>query len=256
MKKLLPLIMTLVMIFSMSTVFAAEDYTVAFSEEQLEYIDSHISEFGYYLSDDSTYSMNDSIILNSGIYYMINGETFKTLQDRVNYRMDLAAKENLTSEAIGNITGDLQISADTTSAVTVLSGLRSLINIGLGLICVIITLLMAVYTAFDVAYIAFPVFRGKCEDAKVNGSATMTKTNANGDRKLRFVTDDAQHAISQAETEGGGSAWSIYLKSRIVAYVFVAIILFMFMTGNINIITNIALKAVSGLMEILKTLQI
>ena len=253
------LVISTIMCLGITGVFAAgEDLTDKLTEAQLEYIEANPGSFSKVLSDDAaTYSANDYIVTSAGPYYLIKDGDIAGVGDLATYYMEAQASAEMNSDKLNDITTGLRITANTEAAVETLSGLSEGINTILGLICVIITLLMSVYTAFDVCYIAFPAFRGKCDEAKASGQAGgLTKRASNGDTKLRYVTDDAQQAVSQAETEGGGSAWSIYLKSRIVAYVFLAIVLFMFMTGNINILTNIALKAVSGLMNILADLQI
>lgn len=136
-----------------------------------------------------------------------------------------------------------------------LSGFVPYISMLLGVMVTLITIFMTVFSAFDIAYIAFPVFRNKCEDAKVNGGG-LAKTKSNGETSLRFVTDDAQYAVQQGTVENGKSPWAIYFKKRVLSYILLAIILFILMTGNITLITNIAVKVVAGIMDVLGSLAI
>ena len=114
----------------------------------------------------------------------------------------------------------------------------------------IITVGMTLFSAVDIAYIAFPVFRNMCEDKKMTGGPG-TKKAANGETKLLWVTDDAEYAVKQGSIESGQSPWSIYFKRRIVSYIMLAITLFILMTGNITLITNIAINIVAGIMDVL-----
>ena len=115
----------------------------------------------------------------------------------------------------------------------------------------LITGLMTLNTAFDIAYIAFPVIRGKMIDSKNSGGA-MAKKNADGSTSLRIVTDEAQFAVEQATTQnGGGNAMATYFKKRILSYILLAIMLFILLTGNISLITDLAVKVAMGLIEVL-----
>ena len=88
----------------------------------------------------------------------------------------------------------------------------------------------------------------------MNGTGYNVKKDANGNATLRFVTDDAQYAVSQGTVESGKSPWGIYFRKRVMSYVLLAIVLFILLTGNISLITNIALNIVSGIMNVLSGL--
>lgn len=163
-------------------------------------------------------------------------------------------KNNNVQEDLGNMTADVGIQADTQLGTEVIAGFVEPINVILGVIVVLITVGLAIFTTFDVCYIVFPVFRNKCEDAKVSGNGPMVKPTANGGTKLRFVSDEAQFVVENCNVSQGKSPLTAYLGKRVWAYIVVSIILFILLTGNINIITNIALKVVSYIMEVLATL--
>lgn len=180
--------------------------------------------------------------------YIASGKTEEALANQIQTQIN----NSKTVDNVTNITDGLNIKADTEGAARLLSGFTSILNLAIGVIVTLITLGMALYSAFDIGYIAFPVFRVKCEEAKMTGGNNVyTKTTANGETKLRFVTDDAQYAIKQGSVESGANPWTIYFKKRIISYIMLAIILFILLTGNISLITNIALKMVSGIMDVL-----
>ena len=82
----------------------------------------------------------------------------------------------------------------------------------------------------------------------------MTKKSANGDTSLRWVTDDVQYAVNSTVTEGNGkSPWTAYFKKEL-QLIFLTIIMFILLTGNITLITDIALKVISGIMKVLQSL--
>lgn len=155
---------------------------------------------------------------------------------------------------VSNITDGLNIGADTNGATALLSGFSPLISLIIGVIAVLTTMGMTMYSAFDIAYIAFPIIRLSFEDQLMEGKGYNVKKTANGQPKMRFVTDDAQYAVRQGTIENGKSPWAIYFRKRIMSYIMLAIMLFILLTGNISLITNIALKVVSGIMNVLSGL--
>lgn len=155
---------------------------------------------------------------------------------------------------LNNITEGLNVTADTGTAVTMLSGFTPIISTVLGLMVILISIGMTIFSAFDLCYIAFPVFRNKCEDAKQTGTGMMAshKKTSSGETKLRFVSDDAQYSVIAADTtQSGKNPFIIYFGKRMISYIVVAILLFILLTGNITIFTDIALKIVSGILEII-----
>ena len=153
---------------------------------------------------------------------------------------------------MSDITVGLNIKADTQTASTALSGFVPILSTVLGLMVVLISIGMTVFSAFDLCYIAFPVFRNKCEDMKQSGNRMGTKQGSNGETKLRFVSDDAQYAVIAADTtQSGKNPFVIYFSKRLLSYIILAILLFILLTGNITIFTNLALKGVSGILELI-----
>ena len=200
--------------------------------------------------EDGGRQYNITLGSSQGVLYIVRGKTEEGLIEAVQKSVNNAA----TVDDVSNITDGLKIGADTAGATALLSGFAPIISLVVGVIVVLVTMGMTLFTAFDIAYIAFPVFRNKCEEQKMNGTGYNVKKDSSGNVSLRFVTDDAQYAVSEGTIENGKSPWGIYFRKRIMSYVLLAIVLFILLTGNISMITNIALNIVSGIMNVLSGL--
>ena len=200
--------------------------------------------------EDGGRQYNITLGSSQGALYIVRGKTEEGLIEAVQKSVNNAA----TVDDVSTITDGLNIGADTAGATALLSGFAPIISLVVGVIVVLVTMGMTLFTAFDIAYIAFPVFRNKCEEQKMNGTGYNVKKDSNGNVSLRFVTDDAQYAVSEGTIENGKSPWGIYFRKRIMSYVLLAIVLFILLTGNISLITNIALNIVSGIMNVLSGL--
>lgn len=167
---------------------------------------------------------------------------------------------NEAVEEFKEITDNLGLKPDTDTAMDAFKGIRPFLNMILGIVVSIVTAGMTIFTALDICYLAFPVFRNSCDEAKQTGQSTnfanSVKTDAKtGETKLRFITDDAQHAIVSSNTvETGKSPFLIYIKARALAFIFVSMALFLLVTGRIDIIINIVLKAISGLLDLISVI--
>ena len=251
------LVMVIVLTMSFVTAFAdlsAEDE--AWLQANLKIEDGVIkcaasNGVASYLTLDSSASGDNNVVvtIDGNPVYLRKGKTTDEVHSAIDVSTVLGSGARTRDEIV-----ELGMNPNFIAARTMLSGFMPIVQIFVGLIVILITVGMTIFSAFDIAYIAFPVFRNKCEDAKVNGSKTMTKTNSNGETSLRFVTDDAQYAVKEGSIESGKSPWGIYFKKRVMSYILLAIILFILMTGNINLITDIALTAVSGIMGVLSSL--
>ena len=200
--------------------------------------------------EDGGRQYNITLGSSQGVLYIVRGKTEEGLIEAVQKSVNNAA----TVDDVSTITDGLNIGADTAGATALLSGFAPIISLVVGVIVVLVTMGMTLFTAFDIAYIAFPVFRNKCEEQKMNGTGYNVKKDSNGNVSLRFVTDDAQYAVSEGTIENGKSPWGIYFRKRIMSYVLLAIVLFILLTGNISLIINIALNIVSGIMNVLSGL--
>lgn len=203
--------------------------------------------------DDATYNSQYQCVNVNGTYYYWKASDYANVQGKITNVGNNSADK--VADDVNNITGGLSINADTGTATRTLSGFTGVINVLLGIIVILVTLGMGVFTAFDLCYISFPVFRNKCEDAKQSGQGLMasSKKTANGESKLRFVTDDAQYAVTAADTvQSGKSPYVIYFGKRLLSYVLLSVLIFILLTGNIDIFTRLALKLVSGILDVIQ----
>lgn len=246
----------LIMMFSSMMCLSA--FAITPTQDEQDYLAEHITDnwVKNYLATEKPTGVKspERITIGGDEYYLVNG---KSSDDLYNY-VSMKVKSNNVTDKTQDITsggsGGIKIEANTGEASNMLSGFVPVVNIILGVVTVGITLGLALYTAFDICYIVFPVFRNKCEDDKVNGNGRMVKTSNNGETKLRWVSDEAQYVVRNCSIESGKSPLSSYLTKRIGAYVGVTIVLFILLTGNISIITNIVLKFVSGIVDVLQGL--
>ena len=232
-----------------NSITAINDSGVSFSETWLRSWLT-IDESKAQSLEDGGRQYNVTLGSSQGVLYIVRGKTEEGLIEAVQKSVNNAA----TVDDVSTITDGLNIGADTAGATALLSGFAPIISLVVGIIVVLVTMGMTLFTAFDIAYIAFPVFRNKCEEQKMNGTGYNVKKDSNGNVSLRFVTDDAQYAVSEGTIENGKSPWGIYFRKRLMSYILQAIVLFILLTGNISMITNIALNIVSGIMNVLSGL--
>ena len=263
--KALIFVMMSAMLISMLTVsaFAAveiSDEHLAILQQEIKVTDDKI-DYGKlkslrgYFSLDPDHDKEKSPLFTVGEtpLYLAKGKE----PDTVTSQIKLACNQmNMSPD---DITQDMGVGADITSAQDMLSGFVPILNLIIGLLATLITIGMTIYSALDIAYLAFPVFRNKCEEVKASGSSTTagrlgTTTSANGETKLRFVSDDAQIAAREGSVDSGKGPWGIYFKRRVVSYILLAIIMFILLTDNISLITKIAINLVSGIMDVLISL--
>ena len=253
-------------IFKRITAFAATLVIAAscLAMSAFAYTESELQGVGGKKVASATAGTAGNTVLRSddtGIYYEVTPAQMSKLQKGASKPSGGGTGEGLGDKGGENVdkvkeaTDDFNLEPDTETASKALDGFKPILSTFLGVLVVLITIGMTIFSAFDIAYIAFPVFRNKCEDAKQTGSGIMAskKQGKNGETKLRFVSDEAQYAVEAADTiESGKNPFSIYFGKRVVSYVLLAIILFILLTGNINLITNIAVRIVSGILELLQ----
>lgn len=198
---------------------------------------------------DETY--NQAVVLSDGATTVY----FNTASMDLLYKQAEKAESNAkVDEKVSEMTGGLTVEANTGAASIMLSGFKPIVELTIGILVVLIALGMTIFSAIDIAYIAFPVFRNKCEEAKESGNGAMTKKSASGDVSLRWVSDDAQYAITQGTIDSGKSKWKLYFGKRVGSYIMLGIIQFILLTGNITLITDIALNIVSGIIDVLSSM--
>ena len=250
-----------------SMIAAAMISVSCFAINSFAYNSTDIIKYGGKATNSTTAGSGEQVIRadDNGKYYLISDANYAKLEKAVSKGETgdtggsdgnkLADTGNDQVDKVKEATGDFNLKPDTETASTALEGFKPILSTFLGIVVVLITIGMTIFSAFDIAYIAFPVFRNKCEEAKQTGSGMMAskKQGKNGETKLRFVSDEAQYAVEAADTiESGKNPFSIYFGKRVISYVLLSIILFILLTGNINLITNIAVRIVSGILELLQ----
>ena len=160
-----------------------------------------------------------------------------------------SAKSAGGNEAISNVTneldiyttdGDYQIKADVAGAAGLMSGFQGTLNTFLGVLVTLITVGMTIFTALDLSYIAFPALRGKVDEKKEEG------------KFKHIVTEDARYAVVKADVENTGqNAFVIYGKKRVLSFIVLSILIFILLTGNINVLTNIGVHLAEGILKAL-----
>lgn len=206
-------------------------------------------------------STNQSDADPSQLQFNYNGKTYwltshgkSTVEANISAAASNAQQNQEVANVISGINTNLGLKPDTATALGGLSGFIPAINLILGIIVAIITAGMTLLTACDILYISFPPFRGKCESAKANGTGVDQGRSAKaGETRLKFISDEAEFAVNSAETvQTGKSPLIIYGKKRALAIVLTTVVLFILVTGNIDVVTKIALKAVSGIINIIQ----
>lgn len=152
-----------------------------------------------------------------------------------------------TKSELQGMTDTLKLGADVNGGSEALSSVAPLIQQVTGIIVIIVLLGMAVFTAFDVVYLVFPVAKDKMDTAARSGNTAVSKTNAStGEAKFRFVTDEAIQSY-QTATESGANPLFVYLKKRLISYIAVAIVVYILMTGNLAVIVNFILTMLESI---------
>jgi hypothetical protein len=187
-------------------------------------------------------------------YYYYNSKERDVIVAQANTLVD-SGNEKTSSDYINDLNNTFPLSADVTGAAGLMSGFTPAFETFLGFLVTLLTIGMTVFTGLDLCYIAFPVFRGKCDDAKANGTKGMTTTDKKtGATKLTIISEDAQFSVVSADmVNTGKSPFVIYFQKRVISFVVLAVLIFILLTGNINIITNIGVKLASGILNVINS---
>lgn len=146
-----------------------------------------------------------------------------------------------TDNAIDQIISGMEVQADIAAATTSLNGLIKIVNTVIGVLAVFILTLIGILTAIDVLYLEVPALHNSMDTKAMDKG----QTNKSGGVKPHIVSEDASQAYSEA-MENGKNPMIIYLKKRVVAYIAVAIVLYMLLSGNLALIVKVVLKALNG----------
>lgn len=260
--KLVTLMLVTVLSMSMGvTAFAGEAYndylsgTRTMDEEVIESFLSADENAEIKVSAKELNSVKKLMIGEDGEPVDSYGACSPTAKIQIQTEIKKIADKSTVKNQINTIGDNFNMTADVGNATTALQGFLEPIQTLLGILVVIVTIGMTLFSALDICYITIPVFRNKCEDMKQNGSAATSRTdNATGETKFRWVTDEAIHAVKVCNVDTGKNPLGLYLKKRIWAYMLLGVVLYILFTGNIGIIVNLAVNLVSGLMGTLAEL--
>ena len=199
-----------------------------------------------YFSETQTSEKSEAVSLGAKVkktYYYNPAEEEKILE-KINIQAN--------TEDINAALDQFNYKADVASAAGYLDGFKRPLEIFLGIMVTLITIGMTVFTTLDLCYIAFPVFRGKMDDAKASGTKGLTRSGKDGETKLNFITEDAQYAMTAANmAETGQNPFLIYAKKRVLSFIILAILLFILVTGKINVFANLGIKLANGILNVL-----
>lgn len=212
---------------------------------------------GYFTtSGDATHNLQVNVNGKAYFYPDTYTDSIIAAADTLDKKEAAKIADQQAVTQFSEVTSGFEIAADVQTAGNMMSGFMGVLRTLLGVMVVVASVGMTVFSGFDICYIAFPVFRNKCEEAKQTGTGPMAsgKKTASGENKLRFVSDDAQYAVVAADTvQSGKNPFVIYFGKRLLSYIVLSILLFILLTGRITVFTDLALKLVSGILDIIQS---
>lgn len=145
------------------------------------------------------------------------------------------------ADAINNIKDLTNVHPDLDAAQGTLEPIIEIVNTVIGILATAILILIGLFTAIDILYLEVPTFHNSMDQKAMEKG----QTNKSGGVKAKIVSEDASQAYQEA-TETGKNVLIVYLKKRIVAYIAVAIVLYMLLSGNLSLIVEVVLKMLNG----------
>lgn len=156
---------------------------------------------------------------------------------------------------VKNMMSEFEVTADTSQAATALAGVQDLVGVVVGILAYLVVIGMALFTGCDICYITMPVFRNWADAKGESGGAVTSATNKDtGEAKFRFVTDEAMYAVQSCAVETGKNALGVYFKKRCIGWILTAIVLYVLLTGQITLLTDVVLQFISGVIAALQGL--
>lgn len=180
-----------------------------------------------------------------------NQTTTITVDDVTYQKLAREGEKLLVKDKVNQAMGGIDVQADTDRAQELLGGVQPIIELFCGVIVYAIVLGLPVFTCLDILYITYPVFRNGVQESASKGGM-MSKTRKDGSTGVRLVSDEAQFAVENANLGEGRTALGIYSKKRFAVYIICTVMLFVFLTGNIQIFTNLAVQIVSGIISVIQ----
>lgn len=213
------------------------------------------SSIGKYMKYDVGDTQNGAVVYGVA-YYWYDKDEEKIIKagNKLERKETQVVNDDAAIQKLYDTTEGFAIAADIETAGQMLSGFMGVLKIVLGVIVVLASVGMTVYSGFDICYIAFPVIRNNWEESRQSGGLMASnKRTPSGERKLKFVSDDAQYAVIAADTtQSGRNPFIIYFQKRLISYLVLAILLFILLTGRVTVFTDIALKLVSGILDMIQ----
>ena len=168
----------------------------------------------------------------------------------------LNASLDEASDKLDEAMGQVNITPDTAGASNIMSGLIPVVSVLVGVAIIIIPLLLSLYTGMDILYLAFPMFRSFASDKLESGkSGVMVKQGSNGEPKYRFISDDAVRAYQQCIVDGGNKQPYIkYGLSRAWAYILLATIVVVLITGNYDVFIRAGMNLGEGIIDLVSSI--
>lgn len=255
-KKLVLSFMVCLFFLLFTRTFAFDDTVRQYIEENGRYSGGLITGLDKDVTQYISYSNNGGEMVTMDIeghsvtFYVLAEDQTKMAEAIAKQQAAVQAYQGVTDQ-VEAVTDDLGIAPDTHTIYEIIKDLVPIINAFIGGLCILISLGMTLITAIDVIYIEFPMFQRKCEEQKMSGHGIMSKKSSSGENEIRFVTQEAQYAVQEANVENGKNPLFVYIKKRLVSFIALAILLTIFFTGNISLITNLAVDAVQGIMNVL-----
>ena len=194
-------------------------------------------------------------------YYVIGGEVYfkPTCKDRndntalrevgstTKTKVKEAKGDKLKSDAlnkIDTITSAIGAEADIEAGTELISPeMREIVATVIGALTIVILTAVGLFTALDIFYLVVPMLHQALDEA----GESKGRTDKNGNVKPRFVSTDACKAYRDA-SENQKNVILTYLKLRLVAYIAVAIVVFLLLTGQLSAIIKFVLKLISGIL--------
>lgn len=189
------------------------------------------------------------ITVDSETYYLDEAGLQRCRNKMVGIVQDYSLKADIDNMAV-----DFSLKADLDGAATALSGFEGIVSTIIGVLCYAVVIGMSLFTAVDLCYITMPVFRNKCDEMKHSGNKAVVKTENDGTAKFRWVTDEAVYAVETCAVGTGKSPLTVYVTKRIWAFMLLAVVIYIMFTGNIQLLANIAVNFIAGIMNVLRSL--
>lgn len=155
-----------------------------------------------------------------------------------------AGTSAVIQDEIGDMVSQIDVRPDMNAAADIMETFRDPIETFLGMLCYVIIFGLPIFTAIDIAYMTIPVFQGWSNDQRESGTK-------GGKVAFTVISKAAEQAVKESNMdEGGKQPMGIYIGKRMWVYILVTIAIWMLIGNNITMITDIAVRLLSGIMGV------